>query len=170
MVKLSTTDIMSFGNAETAFEKIKHMAQEEAETERILKLPKAAKEFLNIMNITPENQRNNMEEQTEEEDTEETTDFENFLEKLKRACDRGLQKEEINKTLKRKQYDRERYQQHREEFIQNAMRYKKQVKDDIPRMRQKLLKELKDGKKTWLATKTMQKYGITKDNTTKLYA
>ena len=94
-------------------------------------------------------------------------EIEEFITKQQAAQERNVEPESL---LKRKQYDTERYQQHRDKYIQNALNYKRQLKDDIPRMRQKILKELQDGKRTWLATKTMSKYSITQDKATKTYA
>ena len=148
MVILTREEICSFGSAEMAFLNIMKMTQEEADNAEIITKP------------------NN--DNTDEE--ENTKRFDNFLEKIKRVCERGEQKEKQHTALKRKQYDADRYKEHREESIKRAIEYKKRLKEDIPRMRAIILKGLMEGKRTWLSHKTRDKYNITFDKQTNTYS
>ena len=72
--------------------------------------------------------------------------------------------------LKRKEYDAKRYKLNSEKYIQRTVNYRIQLKEDIPRMKAKILEELTTGKKIWLTKKTMLRYGITHDKTTNIYS
>ena len=72
--------------------------------------------------------------------------------------------------LTRKEYDAKRYKLNSEKYIQRTVNYRLQLKEDIPRMKAKILEELRKGKKIWLTKKTMIKYGITHDKTTNIYS
>ena len=52
--------------------------------------------------------------------------------------------------LKRKQYDAKRYKLNSELYKQRVVNYRAQLKEDIPRMKAKILEELTTGKKIWL--------------------
>ena len=80
----------------------------------------------------------------------------------------GKENEEKKET--RRQYDRERYSKNKKEYITRASDYRTKLHEDIPRMRAKILKGFEDGTSSWLAKKTMIKYGIVHDKTTKTYS
>ena len=72
--------------------------------------------------------------------------------------------------LKRREYDAKRYKLNSEIYKQRTVNYRLRLKEDIPRMKAKILEELRIGKKIWLTKKTMLRYGITHDKTTNIYS
>ena len=71
----------------------------------------------------------------------------NFEEK--HEADRKIEDEEIKhaKTKERQQYDKDRYLQSKEIYIARATLHRQTLRDDIPKMKVRLLKELETGKK-----------------------
>ena len=67
-----------------------------------------------------------------------------------------------DKKKERQQYDKDRYLQNKEIYIERATLHRQKLREDIPKMKAKL-KELELGKKIWIAKKTRIKYNITED-------
>ena len=67
------------------------------------------------------------------------------------------------KKKERQQYDKDRYLQSKEIYIARATLHRQTQREDIPKMKARILKELETGKKTWVANKTMIKYNITEN-------
>ena len=78
--------------------------------------------------------------------------------------------EKSDLEFKRREYDAKRYRENTDIYKQKVVNYRLRLKEDIPKMRAKILKQLESGKKQWLTHKTMLRYNITHDKTTHTYS